>query len=214
MNSKKISRLLITLSITLLPTSLIGTYVQASPNPNKLALATSVSSNSLSNKSETSYRAKTYVAANGHIAPLKLTFSHIVSPGTITIPNNSINEKVQSNVGLSYTMPYSIINTPLGQAEYLEQGCSDSADPAHQWVSALQSDLDAISSQYPNSNIGSLKVDGVYGKDTASAVDKFQIYVKNGFSCSSMSLDGIAGYQTWTAIYALSNGDNPHQYIN
>lgn len=109
----------------------------------------------------------------------------------------------------SYIAPYTIISTPLGYAEFLEEGCTDSADPNGPGaVSALQSDLNAIR----GANI-SISVDGIYGPETVQAVKIFQQYVKNKYGCSTMSIDGIAGTQTWTAIYAIQDGINPHTYI-
>lgn len=98
------------------------------------------------------------------------------------------------------------IHTPLGDAYYLSKG-----DRGEQ-VKFLQSNLNCIGNQYPVSI--NIDIDGIFGRSTFSAVTNFQRYIKNSWNCNTMSIDGIAGKDTWTALYALMDGDNPHKYID
>jgi peptidoglycan hydrolase-like protein with peptidoglycan-binding domain len=110
-----------------------------------------------------------------------------------------------SKISIQGLAPYDPIYTPFGQAEFLKQGCSGTG------VEYLQSNLIALSNQF---GIGiSLVVDSQYGPATAAAVTKFQRYVRDSWGCSTMSIDGQAGFQTWTALEALIGGDSPHKYI-
>jgi peptidoglycan hydrolase-like protein with peptidoglycan-binding domain len=111
-----------------------------------------------------------------------------------------------SRLSLQGLAAYDIIHTPKGDVVFLKIGCSGT------WVEGLQTNLNDLSNQL---GIGiSLVVDSQYGSATAAAVSTFQRFVKNNYGCSSMAIDGQAGYQTWTAIYALQDGENPHRYIS
>jgi hypothetical protein len=148
--------------------------------------------------------------SNGKLKPLKLTMAEVKAiPGVYSTP--IFTDTNFTFATASYTAPYSQISTPLGYAMFLQQGCTDTDPRAYGWVSALQVDLNQLSNAY---GIGiNLATDGSYGPATTAGVKKFQTYIKNSWGCSSMSIDGVAGYQTWTAIYALYNGSNPHSYI-
>lgn len=150
--------------------------------------------------------------SNGNLKPLKLTMAKVQAVPSIYSAKPMVTSSTATLMTATYIMPYSIIHTPLGDAEFLQQGCTDADSRANGWVSALQEDLNSLSSTY---GIGiNLTVDGVYGPATASSVRTFQSYIKNSWGCSTMSIDGVAGNQTWTAIYALFDGYNPHTYIS
>jgi hypothetical protein len=148
--------------------------------------------------------------SDGNLRPLKLTFTKIkATPFVGSMQPTISTESIYTTA--SYTAPYSQITTPLGLAMFLQNGCTDADPRAGGWVSALQSDLNQLSRNY---NLGfNLTVDGIYGSSTTSAIRTFQYYIRNSWGCSSMSIDGVAGYQTWTAIYALFSGYNPRLFI-
>lgn len=150
--------------------------------------------------------------SKGNLKPVRLKMAKTRAiPGVYLSPSTISTSPLVTTA--AYTAPYSIIYTPLGQAEFLQQGCTDADYRANGWVSMLQEDLNSLSRSYPGLNI-SLTTDGIYGPATTTAVRTFQSYIKYTWGCSTMSIDGAAGYQTWTAIFALYNGYNPHNYIS
>lgn len=148
--------------------------------------------------------------SEGNLKPLKLTFSKIKATPFVDSAQPAIATK-SILIATSYTAPYSQIATPLGLAMFLQNGCTDADPRAGGWVSSLQSDLNQLSRNY---NLGfNLVVDGIYGSSTTSSIRTFQYYIRNSWGCYSMSVDGVAGYQTWTAIYSLFGGYNPRIFI-
>lgn len=140
------------------------------------------------------------------LAPMTVKADTITQETAVPSQSNIVQAvQVETTADLAiaaYTEPYSVIQTPLGSAIFLQSGCTGS------YVSALQSNLNSLS------GVGiSIAVDGIYGSATVQAVQKLQTYCKNSKGCTSMLIDGVAGVQTWTAIYAIQNGSNPHIYI-
>ncbi len=203
MRNKKIKVLTLTILATMIVSS---TSVFAATNTSVSSTQNSTSTTVSSSTTESN--TKSYVDSNGNLQPVHLTFNKKMN--TSPIPPNGI-KIAKGNIFMTaaYTAPYSIIYTAQGgTAEFLQQGCTGN------WVTYLQGDLNSASLQYPNMGRINLTLDGIYGPATVNAVKQFQTFIKNGYGCSTMSIDGVAGYQTWTAIYALSDGDNPHWYIN
>ena len=207
MKSKKLLSLILSFSTLLSGTFLVSHNVQAETTVKTIQ----ISQNNLSQVPQPT----STLDSNGKLKPLKLTMAKIKAiPFIYSTPTDTSKKSnlVTTSYIASYTAPYSQINTPLGLAIFLQNGCTDNDTMAYGWVSALQTDLNHLSRNY---RIGfNLTVDGIYGSSTASAIRTFQCYIKNSRGCSSISIDGVAGYQTWTAIYALFGGYNPHSFIS
>ncbi|HEY5560679.1 MAG TPA: peptidoglycan-binding domain-containing protein [Clostridiaceae bacterium] len=203
MKNKKLLSVVLSISILLSGTFFVNLNVKA----DSIGKTITVIHNNLSVSQESTGT----LGSDRNLKPLKFAlakgklFPEMYSSTMSTFSNSTLAAAL-------YTAPYSIVHTSLGDALFLQQGCTDTNSRAFGWDHALQTDLNNLSQSF---GLGiNLTVDGEFGPGTTSGVKTFQTYVRNSWGCSSMSIDGVAGNQTWTAIYALFSGYNPHSYIS
>lgn len=115
-------------------------------------------------------------------------------------PNGIVDIYMWNRLQNLYEQNKGIIMYDMSQDRNEENGSLDESNNVihegskGEYVTTLQKYLNIISNQYPS--IIKVKVDGIFGPETKSAVFEFQ-------KIFGLAIDGIVGMETWEKLYDL-----------